>query len=123
MDCIARCETVSELAIECNQETLDKHFSTAFGIFAGAADQVAKLHFNEVRARWVEKEQWHPDQQGEWVDGSYILTLPYHNPTELIMDILKYGPDVEVLAPQSLREAVIVRLRETLDGYGVDTTN
>ena len=33
------------------------------------------------------------------------------------MDILKYGPDVEVLAPDSLRETVALRLREAAARY------
>jgi predicted DNA-binding transcriptional regulator YafY len=33
------------------------------------------------------------------------------------MDILRYGPDVEVLAPESLRRAVRDRLRDNLTRY------
>ena len=43
--------------------------------------------------------------------------MPYNNPSELIMDILKYGPDVEVLGPAELREAVAERLRTALSVY------
>jgi predicted DNA-binding transcriptional regulator YafY len=32
--------------------------------------------------------------------------VPYSNDKERIMDILKYGADVEVIAPQAVREAV-----------------
>ena len=39
-------------------------------------------------------------------DGSYILEVPYGKDTELIMDIMKQGPDVEVLAPNALRNRV-----------------
>ncbi len=34
------------------------------------------------------------------------------------MDILKYGPDVEVIAPDSLRAAVAERLRAAYQIYG-----
>ena len=33
------------------------------------------------------------------------------NATELVMDVLRHGPEVEVLAPPELREAVRERLR------------
>ena len=39
-------------------------------------------------------------------DGSYELVVPYSTDPELIMDILKYGPDCEVVGPESLREKV-----------------
>ncbi|MGB5104835.1 MAG: WYL domain-containing protein, partial [Steroidobacteraceae bacterium] len=40
------------------------------------------------------------------LDGSYLLEFPYSREPELVMDILKYGADVEVLSPPSLRAAV-----------------
>jgi predicted DNA-binding transcriptional regulator YafY len=49
--------------------------------------------------------------------GTYELEIPYRNDTELVMDILRHGPDVEVLAPASLREAVTTKLREALGRY------
>jgi proteasome accessory factor C len=55
----------------------------------------AVLRFEPMRARYVAKERWHRDQQGEMLDdGRYQLRVPYSNPAELIMDILKYGPEV-----------------------------
>ena len=51
--------------------------------------------------------QWHPKQKGHFDDaGRYILELPYADHRELLMDILKYGVDVEVLEPESLRQLV-----------------
>ena len=39
-------------------------------------------------------------------DGRYELRVPYSNTPEILMDILKYGPDVEVVAPEALRVLV-----------------
>ena len=62
-------------------------------------------------ARWVSREKWHSNQQSEYdSEGSYLLTVPYANETELIMDILRYGPEVEVISPDSLRKQVQKRL-------------
>ena len=33
------------------------------------------------------------------------------------MDILRYGPDVQVLAPQGLRNQIRIRLKDTLERY------
>lgn len=69
--------------------------------------QWAKLRFAPLRARWVAQERWHPDQRSRTEpDGSFVLEIPYADPRELLMDILKYGADVEVLGPTSLRGLV-----------------
>jgi predicted DNA-binding transcriptional regulator YafY len=56
---------------------------------------------------WASREQWHPQQQGRWLDdGSYELRLPYVDETEMVMDVLRQGPQVQVLSPASLRQRV-----------------
>jgi predicted DNA-binding transcriptional regulator YafY len=51
-------------------------------------------------------------------DGFYNLEIPYSDERELLMDILKFGPAVEVLGPASLRKTVKERLRSSLRHYG-----
>ncbi|MBK6401041.1 MAG: WYL domain-containing protein [Rhodocyclaceae bacterium] len=50
-------------------------------------------------------------------NGSYILEVPYADPTELMMDILRHGPHVEVLKPAELRRAVGDSLKQTTARY------
>ena len=89
-----------------------------FGIFSGPPIDTAILRFTPERARWVADEQWHPDQQGRFLnDGSYELLVPYSDSRELLLDILKYGPDVEVLGPEPLREETRLRLWAALQRY------
>jgi len=97
---------------------LDAHLADAYGIFGGRADRTAVLVFEPGRARWVAEERWHPEQEGRFrSDGRYELRVPYGEPTELILDILRYGPEVEVLSPTSLREAVEDRLTRAARRY------
>ena len=101
-----------------SHERLDKAFDQSYGIFTGAPRHTAVLAFTPERARWIEQEQWHPEQQARWrADGRYELRLPYADPTELILDILRYGPNVEVIDPPELRQAVIERLTEAIAIY------
>jgi predicted DNA-binding transcriptional regulator YafY len=94
------------------EETLDRHYASGYGIFAGSDTQEAVLLFGAERARWVSREVWHPQQDGKMqLDGTYLLRFPYAQEPELVMDILRYGPDVQVLAPASLKEAVAAKLR------------
>ncbi|MCF6354497.1 MAG: transcriptional regulator [Candidatus Polarisedimenticolaceae bacterium] len=117
LDNIQKTAVLTEDAKEANPQLLEAHFESAFGIFAGKADKTALLKFNQHRARYIEKEQWHPRQQGEWQGDQYLLTIPYHNPTELIMDILKYGADVEVVEPASLKQAVKKEIARMAERY------
>jgi len=110
-------------AREIPEQKLNSHYTEAYGIFAGPADKTAVLRFSPDAARWVADEHWHPRQQGRVLEnGGYELRVPYGNPTELVMDVLKYGPEVEVLAPKGLRDKVRERLALALRRYE-DTAN
>ncbi len=105
-------------AMDVPDDRLDSYYAPSFGIFAGPPKQTAILRFTPERSRWIAEERWHPDQQGTFTDdGSYELALPFSDSRELILDILRYGPDVEVLAPASLRRDVVARLEAALKKY------
>jgi predicted DNA-binding transcriptional regulator YafY len=107
VDAIDQATVLDKDAKDVSEESLERHFASGYGIFAGADTQEAVLLFNAARARWVSRETWHPRQDGKLqLDGTYLLRFPYSREPELVMDILKYGADVEVLAPESLRTAV-----------------
>ncbi|OED35903.1 hypothetical protein AB833_29050 [Chromatiales bacterium (ex Bugula neritina AB1)] len=38
--------------------------------------------------------------------GNYLLEVPYVESNELILDVLRHGPDIEVLRPTGLRRKV-----------------
>jgi len=89
-----------------------------YGIFSGPAEHTAILHFNPVAARWVSEEEWHPSQRATELPGGGVqLEVPYGNAQELIMDILRHGPDVEVIGPRELREAVADAHRRAAELY------
>ena len=86
---------------------LNEELGSSYGIFTGKADKIAKLRFTPERARWVAGETWHPQQKTTFdAEGYYLLEVPYREDQELVMDILKHGPEVEVLSPKGLREKV-----------------
>jgi proteasome accessory factor C len=111
-------EQLDESAKEIDEGTLDEHFGKTYGIFAGSPNYTAKLRFSSNAARWVADEHWHPDQCGTVLEnGGYELSIPYSDPRELVMDILKYGEDVEVLEPAELRYMVKEKLKIALEKY------
>src|SRR5512137_383015 len=107
VDALESALVLDKPAKDVSDDTLDRHFASGYGIFSGADTQQAVLHFSKERARWVSSEVWHPQQDGRMqLDGTYLLKLPYSQQPELVMDVLKYGADVEVLSPPALRAAV-----------------
>ncbi len=118
IDRIKNIQLLNTPAQQIDEQQLQAHFADAYGIFAGKGGNTAILHFTPYRARWVSEERWHSKQQGRFLDDSrYELQLPYSKAEELIMDILKYGPDVEVIAPEELRQAVKERLIAAAEKY------
>jgi predicted DNA-binding transcriptional regulator YafY len=98
---------LEEPALEVKATALAEHYDRSYGIFSGPAQHTARIRFSPEMSRWVADEQWHPDQAGELdAEGAWLLEVPFSDPRELVMDILRYGPDAEVLAPDFLREAV-----------------
>ena len=91
-----------------------------YGIFAGPAEQTAVLVFDSVAARWVGEEEWHPRQRLTTLPNDAVqLEVPYSHPQEILTDILRHGPHVEVLQPALLRAAVADAHREAAEKYAL----
>jgi predicted DNA-binding transcriptional regulator YafY len=121
IDAITALRVTSETAIEIDESELNRELESGYGIFSGVATQVARLRFKPEIARWVSRETWHPEQVGEYdVEGYYLLSVPYSQDTELIMEILKYADEVEVLEPPELRARVRARITATQTLYAGD---
>lgn len=119
VDCISHARVLDEKAHDIPESELDAHFTGGYGIFSGQPDKTAILKFAAKRARWVADERWHPQQQARFLDdGSYELRVPYADSRELVLDILRHGSHVEVLAPEELRIAVADQLAAALRLYG-----
>ncbi|MBI5786459.1 MAG: WYL domain-containing protein [Rhodocyclales bacterium] len=118
IDAVRHAALLETKAREVPATRLDEVLGAGYGIFSGNELQWARLRFSPEAARWVATEQWHPRQKASTdAQGRYILELPYSNPTELVMDVLRHGADVEVLAPQALRDAVRDEMATALKAY------
>jgi predicted DNA-binding transcriptional regulator YafY len=105
-------------AKEVPKTELDEYLGSGYGIFAGRKVEWATLKFTPKAARWVSAQRWHPDERHRVEkDGSYVLEIPYADDRELVMEIQRFGPDVEVLAPPVLRRRVAASLKEAARHY------
>lgn len=113
VDAIKRAEVLETRARDIDENMLDLELGAGYGIFSGSDIQWAILRFSAERSRWVAAEKWHPDQEGCFLsDGRYELKVPYADDREILMDILKYGGDCEVLEPVELLLRVKALLSE-----------
>lgn len=118
IDAVRQARMLEEKCREVPREKLREVLESGYGIFSGGKVAWAKLRFTPERARWVANELWHPAQKGSFdAEGYYLLELPYSDDRELVMDILRHGAEVEVVAPQTLRARVEEEVRAMLKIY------
>ena len=111
LDAIEQATVLDTKARELPMKQVQAAMDAGYGIYAGGTPQWAVLRFDVQAAQWAGREEWHPDQQGRWLDdGRFELRLPYVDDTELVMDVLRQGEQVQVLEPPALVAAVRARL-------------
>jgi len=118
VDRISGARMLDAKARDIDDAQLDEHLGGSYGIFSGTPKGWARIVFSAKSARWVADERWHSQQQGRFLpDGRYELKVPYSAPRELLMDVLHYGSDAEILEPPSLREQARALLTLALGNY------
>ncbi len=111
LDAVQQATVLDVRAKDLTMRQVEAEMDSGYGIYAGGTPQLAVLQFSAQATPWISNEQWHPAQHGKRLDdGGWELRLPYADETELVMDILRQGDQVRVVAPDSLRAAVQRRL-------------
>lgn len=106
-------ETIKRFNVTAKLHELD----AGYGIFHGTDHQEAEIVFNRDFARYVLRETWHPDQRTVDEGETMRLFVPYTDSTELVGAILRWGADVEVVAPATLRARVAEEAQKIADRY------
>jgi predicted DNA-binding transcriptional regulator YafY len=97
----------------------DHYFEHSLGITVPdkAPDKII-LRFSSLSGKYVESQPWHESQRiVEQNEDTTIVEFFLSITPELIMQILSYGANVEVLQPVSLRRVVAQSLREAIIAY------
>lgn len=98
---------------------LEEFLGEGWGLMRGLdlpVEQV-ELRFIPPAARWVAEELWHASQQTEWQpDGSLLFAVQIQVTPEFKRWVFRYGREVEVLAPDSLRAWVHEEATALLSG-------
>ena len=118
IDRISGARFADGVARDVGEDELNAHLAGSYGIFSGAPKGWATILFSAKAARWVADEHWHSQQQGRFLaDGRYELKIPYSVPRELLMDVLHYGGDAEIVEPKTLREQMRAMLQLAISNY------
>lgn len=119
----ARLSDDTRRAVDIPDEKLDEAFDAGYGIYAGKDVKRARLRFSWPASIRASKARWHPSQtvtlhpKNGREPYECTLTVPYSRSPELVMDILRWGPNVKVLGPAELRRAVSTQLQTALARY------
>ena len=90
----------------------DYYFSEIIGVtrYKKPIESIVLL-FNEKRGKYVETKPLHESQRSKWTESGFMVTLKLVPNYELEHVILSYGEDVEVLAPETLRQTIQSRIK------------
>ena len=120
LDAIQQAKPLDARARHVAVKDLEAALDAGYGIYGGGSAKLrwASLVFNAEAAQWVSNEEWHAQQKSRWLDdGRYELQVPYSDPTELAMDILRHGDSVTVMADKALVASIRQRLHKALALY------
>jgi predicted DNA-binding transcriptional regulator YafY len=120
LDAVQEAKPLDTRAKQVAVKELESELDAGYGIYGGGGAKVkwATLLFQPDAAQWVANEEWHAQQKARWLpDGRYELQVPYSDPTELTMDILRHGDSVEVAGDKSLVTSIAQRLRRAAQLY------
>ena len=120
LDAIQQAKPLDAKARHVAVKDLEAALDAGYGIYGGGSAKLrwASLVFNAEAAQWVSNEEWHAQQKSRWLDdGRYELQVPYSDPTELAMDILRHGDSVTVMADKALVASIRQRLHKALALY------
>lgn len=98
---------------------VDELFATSFGIYVANGKPVnVKFRVSETEAKFIKDLPLHRSQEEVKRDDKGVIFSIFVCPDKnLIMELCKYGPRLEVISPESVRNEVRDQLQEALAQY------
>ncbi len=102
----------------------EDHLGGSFGVWNTPDDKGRRhrihLRFTSWAARVVSERRWHPSQQIRWIgegEDELEMFLELAGFEEISRWILSWGAQVEVLAPEALRDSILAALERSRELY------
>jgi len=96
----------------------EAHLASSWGIMSGEQVSEVILHFTAAAKPFVVERQWHPSQHLlATPEGGCLLKVQVSEPLEMQPWIRSWGAQVEVIAPEWLRERIADELQQAAEQY------
>jgi proteasome accessory factor B len=96
----------------------EAHLASSWGIMSGEQVSEVVLRFTQAAKPFVAERQWHPSQQiQDTPDGGCLLQVQVSAPQEMQPWIRSWGAQVEVIAPDWLRQRIAEELQQAAEQY------
>lgn len=97
---------------------IQQYLKNTWSIHPGERNTRFRVRFDSKVARYIrEEELFVQPWMKELADGSLLFEVTVNNEHEFIMWLLQYGPDAEILEPQSAREEMKARMAAWMRMY------
>ncbi len=106
-----------ETAVGHSLDKDDSWLQASFGIFKGPATSRATIRFTGTAAEIVRHQIWHAQQKIMKEKNSIQLTLPIADDRELIMKVLQFGSQAEIIRPKQLRLRLAEEIEKMTENY------
>ncbi|MGF1764383.1 helix-turn-helix transcriptional regulator [Aliivibrio kagoshimensis] len=89
------------------EEQIQAYLKKSYGLMVGSTQHQAIIRFDQAVAPWVLDHTWHSDQKIETLaTGELTLSFSFSDHRELVREIMRFQPNVTVISPVFLKEAV-----------------
>ncbi|MFD0958021.1 helix-turn-helix transcriptional regulator [Paenibacillus chungangensis] len=113
------------LQVNITSEAFDKgsfnvkqHLKNTWSIIQGERNTTFKVRFSSKVARYIrEEELFVRPRMKDLKDGGMLFEVTVNNEQEFVRWILQYGPDAEIIEPQSVREQLQAQMRQWMEMY------
>jgi proteasome accessory factor B len=97
---------------------VEKEFQHAFGVETYASAEKVVLEFSKQQGNYIKTFPLHNSQRiVTETEDAIILEIYIHTTNDIIMELLKYGSNVKVIAPISLQKEIKKRISEMSNLY------
>ncbi|MEK3875339.1 helix-turn-helix transcriptional regulator [Paenibacillus sp. FSL M7-0420] len=101
---------------------IKQYLKNTWSINRGTRNVTFKVRFDPEVARYIKEEElFVQPRMSEEGDGTLLFEVTVNNEKEFIKWILQYGPNAEILEPESARERLKEQLEQWLDVYQQQT--
>lgn len=115
---IQSCRVLPDKFVRRSSISIPDWLKSSFGAEGGDEPVEVAIRFDKYQALWIRERKWHDTAKLEQHDdGSVTLRLWTSGLGEVKRWVMQYGSHAEVLAPESLRQAVAEEARKMMAAY------